>query len=281
VLSGYIIPLSIQGSSPWTFLRRRAERVVPLYWICTTLKLLAAIALPFTKEVASIGFILGSYLMLPVTNAAGEHQPLLVTGWTLVFEAMFYLMVAATLILKQHRTAGILLSVALAIAVVGPNKAMAPLYACFAAGVVLAMLQQHLAKLPTPAAAAVACAGLIGTFVFTPHLPASIACATACIAGCLAMEEAAARYIPNALILLGDASYSLYLTHLLVLMPARMISKRLHFHTAESFILFVSMAIATALLSFFFIERPLMNFFRKRRSQTRTFQMTPAANLAA
>jgi exopolysaccharide production protein ExoZ len=88
VLSGYIMGLSAESAvSAGDFLRRRAWRILPLYYLATLLE-----AARLSRHgIADLGERLWrSLLFLP--QAGG---PVLAVGWTLQFEAMFYLWLAA------------------------------------------------------------------------------------------------------------------------------------------------------------------------------------------
>ncbi len=99
VVSTRRIPLN--GAGAKDFMLRRLIRVVPAYWVATTLKVLIAIVLP--QLVLSNGFdfvrVLASYFFVPMFNDAGAVQPILGVGWTLIHEMYFYLVFAAALVL--------------------------------------------------------------------------------------------------------------------------------------------------------------------------------------
>ncbi len=87
--------VSRREPSPGAFLRARAIRIVPLYWLAT---LLAAILAGTTNA----GHLLASLLFLPHAGPDGMGWPMLVQGWTLNFEAFFYAAFAASLVLPAR-----------------------------------------------------------------------------------------------------------------------------------------------------------------------------------
>ena len=89
VVSGFVMVVSSQRllSQPrgWlTFMRHRIVRIVPLYWLLTTLKLALVV---FFADLAlrsnlDLDYVVRSYLFLPVVDSAGHFRPLLSVGWT-------------------------------------------------------------------------------------------------------------------------------------------------------------------------------------------------------
>src|SRR3954470_10953189 len=106
-ISGFVMVISsrplVDRSGAWLiFLRHRVIRIVPLYWLLTTLKILGVVLLPAFVLRTSIDFysVAASYLFLPVVDTAGNFRPVLPVGWTLTYEFLFYLFFAAALALR-------------------------------------------------------------------------------------------------------------------------------------------------------------------------------------
>lgn len=87
VLSGYIVSLSAErASSALEFLRRRAWRILPLYYLATMLE----VARLWRRGDGVDGErLVGSLLFWPQVGG-----PVLSVGWTLNFEVLFYLWLA-------------------------------------------------------------------------------------------------------------------------------------------------------------------------------------------
>ncbi len=87
---------------------KRLIRVVPPYWLATTLKLGALVAVPATVLHAELapGSTIASYFFLPTHNIDGKVQPLLGVGWTLLFEMLFYLLFTLALFLRVNPRPG-------------------------------------------------------------------------------------------------------------------------------------------------------------------------------
>ncbi|MEP6828154.1 MAG: acyltransferase, partial [Aestuariivirga sp.] len=94
-----------------SFLRRRLERVVPLYWIVTTLAVVGVMIVPslLSVPVTDLGYFISSYLFWPVSRVNGLVRPIANLGWTLNLEMMFY--VVFTFALFWKRAAGMMLSI--------------------------------------------------------------------------------------------------------------------------------------------------------------------------
>jgi exopolysaccharide production protein ExoZ len=226
------------------FLRRRVERVAPLYWLATTAKLALVLAAPALARHAWPGWtsVVCSYLFLPAANAAGEIRPVLPVGWTLSFEMLFYLVFAAGLALRPPGgLRGVVLRVVLpllgALSLLGLARApdwpavavlCDPLVLEFGAGAVLGLWLLR-APAPGPARpgtimallllAMAALLALVGLPAGTPWWRALDwgGPATLLVAALLAVERSTPLRWPGWLLRLGDASYAIYLVHGFVL----------------------------------------------------------------
>jgi len=103
VISGFIMMVTSRNTSPAEFAVRRIFRIVPLYWLLTAaLALLALLEPQFLRTTwLNTGAFVKSLLFIPYTNPAqqGALMPLLVPGWTLNYEMFFYAVFALTLFL--------------------------------------------------------------------------------------------------------------------------------------------------------------------------------------
>jgi len=107
IISGFVMVISsrrlVDQAGAWLiFLRHRVVRIVPLYWLLTTLKVLAVVALGgvVLRTGLDFNFVAGSYLFLPVTDSARHFRPVLPVGLTLTYEFLFYLLFAAALAMR-------------------------------------------------------------------------------------------------------------------------------------------------------------------------------------
>jgi exopolysaccharide production protein ExoZ len=94
LISGFIMWMvtCTRETSFKAFMVARLVRIVPAYWIVTLALVTAGLMAPdvFHQFRTSFGHILLSLLFVPHLNPAGEAYPVLIPGWTLTFEMFFY-----------------------------------------------------------------------------------------------------------------------------------------------------------------------------------------------
>lgn len=236
VISGFIMLYVSRhefgrGSAAGRFLWRRAIRIYPLYWIYTLL-ILALSATPwmFRNLQLDIPYVAGSLLLIPVTRPGpvSTIHPILDQGWTLSYELGFYLLFAAALRFGSVR--GLLLLLPLvfgALVMLGqtldPASAAAqflalPLTFEFHFGLVIAwlLLGGHLPKVGHRTVALLAL--LLFAMSAALHVEAALRPlvwgipSALLVVAALGMQQVQGR-LGQACIALGDASYSIYLTH--------------------------------------------------------------------
>lgn len=110
VLSGFImIYISKQREvNPAEFGFNRFARIFPTYWLITLLFALSPILFPgVVNEVWDWDLVLKSALLIPVDHPYqdGNYSMLVFVGWTLRFELLFYLIFALSLFSKTQRFA--------------------------------------------------------------------------------------------------------------------------------------------------------------------------------
>jgi exopolysaccharide production protein ExoZ len=101
LISGFIMIYTSHAAfcrpgAPLSFLRRRAIRVVPMYWLYTTLVVLLLAFAPRLFSTVTFNWenAVASYLFL-LSKIPGEGiGTVMQTGWTLCFEAYFYVLFA-------------------------------------------------------------------------------------------------------------------------------------------------------------------------------------------
>lgn len=112
VISGFIM-LHVHRNdfekpgAPVNFMARRLVRIVPIYWLLTTIALLFLIFAPqlFKTHYKEIdpAWIIGSYFFLPISPPGSTVSPLVGVGWTLNYEMFFYAVFAVMLLLPRQR----------------------------------------------------------------------------------------------------------------------------------------------------------------------------------
>ena len=283
VISGFImIHATRRGLSPGVFLRRRFARIFPLYALATAL----AFALSFETARGGGGEpvwrLLASLAFLPTIGPKGEIAPVFEPGWTLQFEAFFYLALAFAATLAPRRRLLLLCALLLgAVAAGAPVPAKNAAFACwtdpllleFLAGCLIARLHAT-GRLTAPPRAAFA-AILAGAVLILagaacaatrPHLldhwrwlvwgvPAS-----AIVGGVVALERTGVFCRVPGAAPWGERSYALYLTHPFVVSAAGLALRRAPDARASAFpvaLAAFALCLAVAALVHARVERPL------------------------
>lgn len=297
VISGYIMyTISIvRPRPPVAFLKDRIVRIVPLYWLLT---LVAAFV--STENGLSIGLdvslndLVKSLLFIPEWNAKYPHliAPVILVGWTLNLEMLFYAIFAVALFFA--RPVG-LVFVLLALAVMGTSRVWldmggSPLLSLysrtivleFGFGILIGIIFRH-ARVVRWCSAHRAQARILAGFLlslsvallFVPldyFAPRGLhwgAAGMMMVAGGLLLEADLARKKVGVFTLLGDASYSVYLVHLMA-MPVvyRLFGAGVaQASPALALGLQVVCAVVIGVIVYFLLERPLADMFKRRHAQ--------------
>jgi exopolysaccharide production protein ExoZ len=284
VISGLVMTLSVQRNATrahpaWSFIKDRIIRIVPLYWVITTLKIAVVVAIPAlaTRTRLDPLYVAGSYFLLPVHDWTGVIRPVLPVGWTLTYEMFFYILVAVSLFLRVPlaRVCVPMLLLVVAIACVAPPEEFAnTMVAEFIFGIVIGRSIPWLRSLPPSVGTIVGVAGF-ATLLMIPVLggilrPLTWGLPAACVvAAVVALEMPARKMIPRWLLAAGNASYATYLTHGFVvpavfILCAKSISVDWAGVTATIILsLVISLIVGQAVHHF--IEQPLLLRLRTRR----------------
>jgi peptidoglycan/LPS O-acetylase OafA/YrhL len=288
VISGFVMVVSSRrlAGKPgaWlTFLRHRIVRIVPLYWLLTTVKVAAVALLSglVLRTSLDVNFVVDSYLFLPVVDNANHFRPVLPVGWTLTYEFLFYLLFAVALAARvgvlRIIVPGLGLIAALALVRTQSWPTWTILFNTivleFIFGVLLAKWTLLGFRLRPTIATGFVIAGFVAILsmpvvsenarVLTWGLPAF-----AIVVGAVSLEPVA-RLLPRWLLTLGDASYSIYLSHgfvlpTLVLLIGTTVSPGLWIQaTTITLCLFVGSVIGWVV--FMLIEGPMLRAFRQGR----------------
>ena len=221
------------------FLQKRAVRILPLYWLLTTVKIALVATLPafFRGTHLQPWNTVASYLLIPSFDAQGRINPVITAGWTLCFEMAFYYVFATSLALRR-RPIVVATPLLAAFGALGAWHSPAwgavaslldPLLLEFLAGMWIAELARQGRARGRPAALLALMAAGGAAWLASSLLPASEAHAWRALVW--GAPAALVLYAVVALephvnfrrvwpaLLIGDASYSIYLTHVLVLPP--------------------------------------------------------------
>jgi len=233
VISGFVIVhasaklFAFKGGTK-IFLRRRLQRITPLYWLMTTLFLMVLLAGRSTinGDIGGPAYILASYLFIPWPRPDGALQPAFGLGWTLNYEMFFYAVFTPFLLLP--RKPAVIAATILLAAFAGCGAAFGftnpqlsfwsnPIILEFCAGMILALAPPAI-SLNIPARLVLVILALTGLH-FAAIAPPQWRAATYGIPALLLVAAATLGApaklsgIDRALVRLGDASYALYLIH--------------------------------------------------------------------
>lgn len=237
VISGFImLYISKATHTPGAFMINRIRRVAPLYWFFTLLMAAIFLIMPsvFSKTELTAASLLQSLFFIPHFSSAhpGEVWPIVAPGWSLNFEMYFYLLFALSLFARENLRL-ILISVAIfgIYVVASLTDAGGPFQKFFADDVVfefifgmfLAYAYKRGWRLSSALGAVLVIVGFILLLVHSQYLWL----AAFDLPGIVTNGIPAAMVVAGTLfiklpesklgVLLGDASYALYLSHIFVL----------------------------------------------------------------
>lgn len=283
VISGFVMIISSQSltgvKDGWQrFAVKRIVRIVPIYWLFTTFKLLLLLKTQGVVLHSRLSFWLAlkSYLFIPALNMDGEYRPLYGVGWTLNMEMFFYLLFGISLAFKFkpiHFFAALFLPLAILSYF---KKTGWPDIAFYANPVVLDFLYGMIAaklilkgyKMPAKVAIAPVIIGLLYLFVpaaiVSPDYQVTYGLAAFLIIYGGASLNGAGIQFSSKLVYLGTASYSLYLIHPSVapLIPA-VLNSFGYKQPLISIVLSVIVAFFVGIAFYKFCEMPVTNYLKK------------------
>jgi len=281
VISGFIIFYTSRSAAlmPAAFLRRRIERVVPLYFFVIVAFTLLAITLPAvfgTPGWYTPRHILKSLAFISFTD--GE-PPVVAVGWSLEYEMYFYLVVALLMALTRDAWRNVVMMFS-ALAVVGqlPEVSAAlgnyafftdPMILEFVLGVIVGQFfVQGRIGLPMLIPTACAFAAVLAGDPFNRAVMAGVpaACLVAA-AALISRGRSDLSWSERTLARLGDASYSIYLAQVETVSLAALGLATLFPAIAPLLLLNVTtcLVVALGLLLNITVERPLLELCRGLR----------------
>ncbi len=296
-ISGLVIVLSSvslwgEKQAAWKFLRRRFIRVVPLYWLATMVKLALVLAQPGLAQHtrADAGYVLDSLLFIPAWNASGEALPLIPPGWTLSFEMLFYCIFSLALIgfRRPLLPVGIMLA---ALTLLGlsrsaewgaPATLLSPLLLEFLGGMAVASLVLERRRIPLWLAlggVGLFVAGLGVSWGFPEYVCLEYRLffwgvpGMGLLLGAVGLESRLGpwlRGLPNRL---GNASYSIYLSHGFALQACALLWTHLppgrsHLGQWAFIVTGFFLSAAAGIFVWRWVERPLLRWIEPARPTT-------------
>jgi peptidoglycan/LPS O-acetylase OafA/YrhL len=293
VISGFIMTWMTREqfgnrAAAANFLKRRIIRVVPPYWFFTLLTVAAVLVAGgrIKNVTADPALVISSLAFIPWPRIDGIMVPILPQGWTLNYEAFFYL--AFALCMTMRRGLAILVAAFVLFAASAwfiPDRWFVarffadPIILEFVAGIGLGRLYLAGVRLAPVVSAALIVAAVATYFVMpevgdTFYRPLHLGIPAALLASALILgpEPKRLNWLGEAIKAGGDASYTLYLSHKLVV-AAVVIGCGLAGveSNAAAIIIALIAALAFALIFYRFAEAPVLaglgNRFKLRGPQ--------------
>jgi peptidoglycan/LPS O-acetylase OafA/YrhL len=308
VISGFIITYvanKYNGASQGIhFLAKRFVRINPVYYIATGLCLglyilqLQVNHIPFAKDFnQTMSSLMDAILVVPTSGDIESFKPLLIVGWTLAFEWLFYFLFFLVILWNVKYKTLILLGLILLLIGIGqlisPNDLRLqfisnPIMLEFIMGVIICQMYLRSGKLPTWVGVTCLSIGLISYLLlirlgfgnvwyylgtingklslnkfFLWGIPSSCI-----VAGCVFLEKNGylSRLFNNKWsILLGNASYSIYLLHYIILNVFTLIYIKTKFFLPADAMIWLQGIVATSIAIGFYklVEKPLLKYMHK------------------
>jgi exopolysaccharide production protein ExoZ len=304
VISGYVMARICAGNTEF-FFRRRVLRIVPPYWAVTILLFIFAIFYPelLKSTRSSPSELFKSLFFIPFEKSKGLIQPLLFPGWSLNYEMFFYVVLGASLLIyRRHAlwlTSGIIILTIVICKQFADQSVIAHFYARdvsleFIFGLISfyvcrAVSQPTAVRIRVPMLMLLfaSMAGLVMYQGLLPHneIPRSIplgGLSFLLVTSAALLSEG--EWDTNAafLVLVGDASYILYLIHpYCEYLIGRVIAKHipwLTIDTAQGMLFAVGVTIIVAILIHVQVERPTIAFLNKHfGGKRKSAEFAPAA----
>ncbi|MBR0697933.1 acyltransferase [Bradyrhizobium lablabi] len=282
VVSGFVMwtMTAYRTQTPADFLLNRIIRIVPMYWFVTLSFVFAAMIFPalFPRLVVSAWHTLASLVFFPMRSPSnGEIWPVLVPGWTLNYEMFFYAIFAAALFLESTTRLWFLLGAFFALTLAGRIYAGSnppivfftdPIMLEFPAGVLLGRAFEQDRPPPLRWGYISLAAGLLLFLVAarlgieSPRVAVWGIPAFLLVAAAVIIEKNQDVPLVPALALLGDASYSIYLTHTLTI--SAVAKFKAYFNPASFFVTSLILSAMVGVAAWRIFERPFTEILRPR-----------------
>lgn len=283
IVSGYIMSFTTfnkkwDKEESWAFLKKRALRIYPTYWVWLTLLLVVWFCgLALKQHDYSLTKIISSYTLFPYSDSTpNKINPVLGQGWTLIYEMFYYLFFTFLIFFNVKKNYAIFVSLVFFSAIIALGHISitgspafnffmsSKLFYFFVLGMAICKYQLVLVDI---------CRNKIFILIYFVVCVISLYILT--ISESMGEYRGAAMALlglglflllfvkgvkSKPLSVLGDASYSLYLSHSFVVMAYGVLCKSFNLSFPILFfagIVTILISITIGLLSYFFIEKKL------------------------
>jgi len=290
VISGFIMWVTTVTTTqtPAYFWYRRIIRIVPLYWFFTLVIIIPKLSIPeiFQNTQLELSHIVKSLLFIPHYHPFVSDQiwPLLIPGWTLNYEMFFYLLFGASLFISPRGRLPVLAFAFLFLVLLGQwVTSDNPLFITytdklileFFAGIVIGVFYMRGNTLSPVVAALLVGAAVIlligfetflladGMRIVTWGIPATLL-----VFATISLDRAGKVPRNYSLKLIGDASYSIYLSHILSIEVVESLWEipGWQTNTLISQLVFVAVCIGISalvgIMAFYVVEQPMLKGLR-------------------
>jgi len=301
VISGYIMARILDpadgASGGDHFFRHRLLRIVPPYWFFTLILFFIALRAPqlLGATRASAGDLIQSLLFIPFTKESGIIQPLLFVGWSLNYEMFFYVALAIGLLVDRRKAvfigaAAVLAAILIAMtakATFAPDNVFATFYSrAISIEFLLGILSYYLCRAIPPETArnvrrpalfvCIACALLLIVYQgLAPRHDSPFDIERVLYIGSLSFFLITSASLLSQggwdikvawLVLIGDASYILYLVHTYCeYFLDRIVAPHQHWlATPLGVLVGVSFSILVAIAIHLYAERPTLRYLTRK-----------------
>ena len=306
VISGFIMsyistPYTEVRQPPSDFLIRRLLRIYPMYLFATVVTLVF-LAAPVIRHGGALPFefsgsrLVTSLLFIPSFDQGRNVAPIVGVGWTLIYEMYFYFTLTLSLAMSKRwptviAVAGLTAVWAAAMLSQAGGAVgvflRSPMIFEFVLGLGVAHLYKH-GWLPKRGGFAILGIAVLALAILWRQpsdalrvlvwgIPSALI-----VAAMLVLEREGAPTRRSRIgLLFGDASYSIYLIHMIViydvLVPALQRSGLIRLSSDPLIFFFVGAAVSLAILVHIWIERPVGRYLRSTYQWLRQPRATPAS----
>lgn len=282
IISGFIMWVTAvdRDERPSRFALKRIVRIVPLYWLVTSAVLVVVLVAPGLMHsarpdvahiVASYGFVAWAHPQFPE-----RFWPLLIPGWTLNYEMLFYVIVTGALFLERRWRLPVIAAALMGLVCIGavlqPQSVLGfytnPILLEFLLGVGIGASYTRGMLPPRPLACVAIGVAVVSFLMMGPLGTEANRMLSWGVPMALLVLGAVSvpRILPDRPFqLLGDASYSLYLTQFCVIGPgARMLGRLVGDGSVKwvTVVILVALACIVGVATYSLVERSVTKGLR-------------------
>lgn len=284
VISGFVIMYSTEKDVE-CFWKKRLIKIVPLYWFMTLMTAMFVYFLPslFNSYEVSTEYIVKSMLFIPYEHS-GIRQPLLGLGWTLNYEMLFYFVFWISMRINHSKRGLISIVICILLTVFSTLNGIGMPISFYSDGCLIEfcygiiayiLYQKHKEKFPPRTQKSIAISLLASSILIVcsclmfwaqnsgaDRFLTSGVVAVFVLEFLLLFEKCI--WVPKFLIIIGNASYCIYLLHIYPVRLLDNIAKKFSEPNLFSALFNVIFACVCGYVWFVFIEKKLQLFLKNK-----------------